>query len=747
MKAEVAELVAFHLTGERTGSDLDEVADLKLRPALFAGYGDLSRLRYDYPLVLVEGGDEVVVRSLCDVIDDVLREVAPRGAAGERLRQQVLRLEGEIRRLVASGTTGSLSRLWGKAAKSLQGEADKAAKKVLRESLQAAKAALEVDGRLIDCDGEAPRRLTRHVWAAEQRQKARSFRADVDRLCIRLNGMLKADFLKSDEALAPKQLAGSIGDSFQDVFDFKELSRILRKTTGGERLPAERRERLRRVLGVLEQQRFYPEGAGEGKSWPRDFVFDSAGKALKALRRRLPEMAEVSKALSIAELEVDNRYREERHDRYFEDFGADDLTAKDLAIFPTCLVCLRESDDNLIERASMLEILSSGLPIKVLVQSDDILGRPRPGQGQFALGANSLQLATMAVGLSSVYVLQAASSHLYAQSARLEAGMRYPGPALISVFSGMAGEPSELSPYLTAAAALQSRAFPNFVYDPAAGEDWAERFSVVDNPEAETAWTRANVHFADEDLQVQDQQVTFSFIDFVASDRRYASHFVRLPRDKWHDDMIPAGDYLATPEEAGAAAVPYVLMVDGDNRLQRVVVDERMIAAARRCGEMWYSLQELGGIHNSHARRLLEAERAAWEEEKQRELAALRQERPAAAPSPPVESEAAPAAAEAVPAAEPEPEPEAEVPGAGGDDPYIEMPRCTTCNECTELNGRMFAYDDNKRAYIADADAGTFRDLVEAAENCQVSIIHPGKPRNPDEPGLDELLARAELFN
>lgn len=33
------------------------------------------------------------------------------------------------------------------------------------------------------------------------------------------------------------------------------------------------------------------------------------------------------------------------------------------------------------------------------------------------------------------------------------------------------------------------------------------------------------------------------------------------------------------------------------------------------------------------------------------------------------------------------------------------------------------------------------------AETCQVSPIHPGKPRNPDEPGLDELLARAELFH
>jgi hypothetical protein len=27
-----------------------------------------------------------------------------------------------------------------------------------------------------------------------------------------------------------------------------------------------------------------------------------------------------------------------------------------------------------------------------------------------------------------------------------------------------------------------------------------------------------------------------------------------------------------------------------------------------------------------------------------------------------------------------------------------------------------------------------------------VSIIHPGKPRNPNEPGLEELLKRAETF-
>lgn len=86
-------------------------------------------------------------------------------------------------------------------------------------------------------------------------------------------------------------------------------------------------------------------------------------------------------------------------------------------------------------------------------------------------------------------------------------------------------------------------------------------------------------------------------------------------------------------------------------------------------------------------------------------------------------------------------------PAAPPDEPYIETPRCTTCDECTQINNRMFAYDENKQAYIADASAGTYRELVEATESCQVAIIHPGKPKNPNELGLDDLVARAEAFN
>ena len=80
------------------------------------------------------------------------------------------------------------------------------------------------------------------------------------------------------------------------------------------------------------------------------------------------------------------------------------------------------------------------------------------------------------------------------------------------------------------------------------------------------------------------------------------------------------------------------------------------------------------------------------------------------------------------------------------DTAYIETLRCSSCNECTLASPKMFAYDQNKQAYIADLKAGTYRQLVEAAESCQVSVIHPGKPWNPDEPGLDELIERARPF-
>ena len=81
------------------------------------------------------------------------------------------------------------------------------------------------------------------------------------------------------------------------------------------------------------------------------------------------------------------------------------------------------------------------------------------------------------------------------------------------------------------------------------------------------------------------------------------------------------------------------------------------------------------------------------------------------------------------------------------DEPYIDTILCTSCNECTNLNNRLFSYDGNKQAFIGDAAAGSFAELVKAAKLCPAKCIHPGKPRSGDATATPELIARAAEFN
>ena len=47
--------LAFYLTGNQSRAGLNAIGELGLRPALLAPYRDLTALRYDFPLVLVDG--------------------------------------------------------------------------------------------------------------------------------------------------------------------------------------------------------------------------------------------------------------------------------------------------------------------------------------------------------------------------------------------------------------------------------------------------------------------------------------------------------------------------------------------------------------------------------------------------------------------------------------------------------------------------------------------------------------------
>ena len=114
---------------------------------------------------------------------------------------------------------------------------------------------------------------------------------------------------------------------------------------------------------------------------------------------------------------------------------------------------------------------------------------------------------------------------------------------------------------------------------------------------------------------------------------------------------------------------------------------------------------------------------------------------PAATAAPGAATETAPAAVAAAPAAA------AEEDDFMGNEPYIDTIRCTSCDDCLKVNPKVFIYNDEQQAEIGDAKAGTFKQMVMAAEACPAECIHPGDPLNPKEKGLDKLIKRAEPFN
>lgn len=707
------DLLRFHLTGERpAGSELMRGPFV---PALMAPFLDTSTLRYDYPLIMIDDDSDVVVRPLTETINELIRQMAPPGPAGEQRRRVLLRLEGDMRRQAAANGGGTLSDLWAAAISRLPDEAD---------AEFAARARPEIDGVVVDCDPQLAQVLVEHLWRVDFKERAKRFRDDVETLLTRLDAILYADHARSRAGVSPAGLQASVGSSFRREFDFDEWSRLVTPMTPAALHP-DRRRRLELTVSILEGQEFFAR--------PDEYRFDSCVEADVAFRRRIPHMVDLVKALTIARLEVENQYRDQHND-YFRTFDEKSLTRDDLDVFPTYLVCCNAADMDEREVGKAVELISSDKPFKIMIQTQEILAEPSIGGVRWP--GEGTRLANLALGLPETFVLQATNSHLPRMEPGIRRGLLFRGPVVFNIFCGLAST-SGISTYLIGAAATRSRAFPTFIYDPAAGDDWASCFQLDFNPQNWLDWPTKELSYEDADLGLAKEELDFTFVDFAACDPRYAEHFWPVPTAKWSDEMERVTRFLNGDPPSNQ--VPYIWAASGDGALARLVIDRQLIQAARSCRRNWRSLQELAGIHNSHATRILEAERTRWENERASELMQSFEQ---ATPRPEEET-IREADASGTTDAPGDDAPEAVNPDVA----YIETARCTTCDECTSINPRMFAYDENKQAYIADLTAGTYREMVEAAEVCQVAIIHPGKPWNPNELGLELLVERAAAFN
>ncbi len=688
-----------------------------LIPALLRSYRNLETIRHDYPVVLLDAGADATIAPLADLIDGLLRRIDPATRDVEALRRHLYRLETRVKRLSETEPGAPLSTLWASAATLiLEGIADEGRRATLGQELEAAHEALDHDGAVLPCRPDAARRLVEHAWRRLRAEQAAADAGVLADLSGRISDLIDAERAQAPEAITPTALAASMAGERSGV-NFEALSKLL----GGARLrarPNGRARGLREPLRVLEAERERLTVEAVALSAP---VFETCTAALAASHADGVKHARVLRAVRLATLALESRYRGERHGRSVA-LHAGELTPDERRVLPPLLVSLDADQLADGDWAEILAILGSEVPLKILVAIHRLFGeQPGSPAGGSDWGKRIAETALLA---SEAFVVQASVSQLPRMAATVTAALRHEGPALIALYVGPSdrrgpGDGPSVPTYARCAAAVESRAFPSFVSDPGAGTDWFARLSLVGDPQPDVPWPRHRLTYEDAEGGSVEEDVAFTIVDLLALESSLRRHFELVAQAEWSARMVPVADLLGEPSGL-IGALPFIYVVGASDRLYRGVVSPDLLALGRASAANWARLQALARAGAPTAG--------------------------AATPGPSIPTEEATVAEPggATPPSAETTEPTATAPAPGV--AYIETALCTTCDDCTGRNPRMFAYNAAKQAFVQDVRAGTYRELVEAAENCPVCIIHPGRPLDPSEPGLEGLITRAASF-
>nr|VFK24081.1 MAG: Ferredoxin [Candidatus Kentron sp. MB]VFK30484.1 MAG: Ferredoxin [Candidatus Kentron sp. MB]VFK75270.1 MAG: Ferredoxin [Candidatus Kentron sp. MB] len=617
-------------------------------------------------------------------------------------------------------------------------------------------------------------RLTTGLSALLEMEKTKSIESIEPRMVLESIGPGGGRFL---DPLALSNLMdhsqGSQGMSPERHERVREILEILRdeKTIGMEipRLILIRDPAADGVCG-FSGATLPPELAGE---WEPRESSDPFATATALFQEQTVMLIRLARAMRIAALELENTYDAEIHDPWFADFQWQMLSEEEAGLAPVILVI--DSASNVVRKglASLSRLLRADWPLQVLLEvqpSSD----PGADADQSISTDSRMELGQLGIGYRRTIVTQTSATRPLHLLEGFAMAFRRERPALHIVDAGYPkGETQPLSPWLMESAAVEGRAHPLFRYDPTLGGKWWIPLSLDGNPQPAFDWATYPFQYRTEDGAVTDIQMTFGFADYALLDPRWQRHFYPAP-DNIPDieEIIHIDQYLALERQQRNNRFPFIWAVYNDPRtrgtkLRRLIVSGTLILACLDRREFWRTLQAQAGVRNHHvetavARLRAKAEDNAKKEqalliaEHQAELAKVRQEAGAdtlrrltdtllsmdftSAPvmSAPATAPDAPSVSPPIPdtpirkqdrkpqqpeAASPEPEPD---PSPVADEPWIDTPLCTSCNECTDLNPKLFVYNDDKQAELGELTEGAQADLLQAAELCPAHCIYPG---------------------
>ncbi len=502
--------------------------------------------------------------------------------------------------------------------------------------------------------------------------------------------------------------------------------------------------------------------------WASNLFQDSPSMAMGIFEGHMSKMAEGFKAIRMAELELQGKYNPNEHDAFFTHFNWRQFSDEEFKLCPPVVSVGGDGAMYDIGFQNLSRMMMSGMPIKVLVLDTQVYSNTG---GQACTSGFISQVSDMAPYSKTMkgkeetrkemsliamthrtsYVLQGAISNVTHLIEGYIEGLNSRRPALFNIYAvcppehGVGDDTSEQQSKL----AVESRAYPLFKYDPDAGVTFAECADLEGNPAMDSDWPMYSIDYVDEDGKQARLETPMTFADFAVTEGRFRKHFKKAPPETWTDEMLPLHEFLELDEDEREGQYPYIWAVDAKNRLMRVLVSEELVRSTEERRDFWRQLKSLTGVDQVvDVDRIAEQARVDMAQKLTSSLLSLASGNSASDLADVLTSTPAnggnghgKAAGNGANGGN------GTSAGSNGFDPvWIETPECTACDECIDINPNIFAYNDEKKAVIVDPKAGTFKDIVRAAEKCTAGVIHPGTPFNSTEKDLDKLIKRAEKF-
>ncbi len=657
------------------------------------------------------------------------------------------------------------------------------------------------DGACLGCGEKSVIHIFTATIEALMQQRVAKHVAAISDLIARLVTHIQHKLVHEIDVSNPEAISQIIDDIGGGDVTLAGIAQRVEKRSGGEPID---QQWLRRVTGLLAQlQKLkwkYTEGTtGRGRTsagvinstgcssvwastypfnpypfpWANHLFQDATSMALGIFEGHMRKMADGFKVIRMAEKELAGQSDEDP----MTYFNWEHFTDEEWELCPPVVAIGGDGAMYDIGFQNLSRAMMSGKPVKVVVLDTQVYSNTG-GQActsgffgqvsdmaQYGKATQGKQEVRKEIGLIAMahrttYVMQSTIAHSNHLIEGFIEGLKSKRPALFNLYTSCQPEHG-IGDDMSAAQAklvVESRAYPIFRYNPDLGVLPQECFNLDGNPSIEEDWPTYELKYF-ENGRHKTMKLPMTFADFAATEIRFRKHFRAAPPDTWNDNMVLLAEFLELSAEEREGKFPYIWSVSRDQQLMRLLVASPIVVSCEDRRDFWRMLKAIARVGEKGFDR---SEIAA---EVQREMtnriaANIMQLVTGDGAAPPSALAQVPAtntsaktvaatastngvANGAVASLTP-----ASAPATGGYmAPWIDTPACTSCDECTRLNPKLFAYNDQKKAVIQDPGGGPYRDLVKAAERCTAQVIHPGLPRDRSEKDIEKWIARGEKFN